>query len=79
MPNSSAQWSVKGDTFAKSGSKPTAEAAWTAARNYADPHLQGAGENGVGEMAAITVNGLTTSVTKDTLHREIRDRIAASK
>ncbi|MFE5565389.1 hypothetical protein ACFQ68_10395 [Amycolatopsis japonica] len=67
-------WSVKGNTFAKAGNKPTAEAAWTAAGKYADPRLKG-----VGDMVSITVGGLTTSVTKATLHREIRERIAASK
>ncbi|MFD6071011.1 hypothetical protein [Amycolatopsis lurida] len=74
MPNNTFAWSVQGNTFAKTGSKPTAEAAWTAARNYADPRLKG-----VGDMVSISVNGLTTSVTKATLHREIRERIAASK
>ncbi|MFJ8912350.1 hypothetical protein [Amycolatopsis sp. NPDC102389] len=74
MPNTNVAWSVKGNTFAKTGRKPTAEDAWTAARDYADPRLKG-----VGDMVAITVNNVTTSVTKATLHSVVRERIAASK
>ncbi|MFD5245685.1 hypothetical protein ACFWIW_14125 [Amycolatopsis sp. NPDC058340] len=73
MPNTAFAWSVTGNTFVKTGSKPTAKAAWTAARDYADPRLKG-----VGDMVALTVNGLTTSVTKATLHSVVRERITAA-
>ncbi|MFJ8912349.1 hypothetical protein [Amycolatopsis sp. NPDC102389] len=74
MSNDRFEWTVKGNETVHGGFKRTAAEAWTVAGKRAAGQLKSSIDS-----AAITVNGDTISVTKNTLAREIAAKVKDSK
>lgn len=73
MSNNRFEWTITGNDFTQSGSKRTAADAWTIAGKRAAGRLKG-----IGDMAAIAVNGDTASVTRATLDKVVAAKVKVS-